>query len=202
MRICIIATGRCGSSSLFNCIKEHLTDDYTFLIEPLDPYHKTEEDLSSYDNTNNILIKMLLGQTPLKKNRKNAMLFYESIFKTFDKVIILDRKNKVEQSESFAYHTVNKTKDKHDTKRIYNLDFISKDMLNEWQLDLIVASDLLEVISVNNNKKIYYYEDIFVDKNISIVNEIFHYLELKPIEKVINDWILLDNKKVRITNIL
>lgn len=198
MRICIMASGRCGSSSLYNCIKEHLSDDYTFLEEPLDRHYKIEENLSFCDDDKNVLLKMLLGQAP-SNVKENSKLFYESIFKTFDKVIILDRINKIEQSESFIYHTVNKIKDRHKRKRVYYLNSIPKDTFNEWELNLIVVSDALESFSENYNKKIYYYEDIFVNKNTSVINEIFDYLELKPIEESINNWLISDDKKVRIS---
>lgn len=194
-----MASGRCGSTSLFKCIKEHLTDNYTFLEEPLDRYSKTEENLSFCDDNKNVLLKMLFGQTPSNIDKENTKLFYKSILETFDKVIILDRINKIEQSESFIYHTVNKTKDRHKIKRVYHLNSIPKDTFNEWELNLIAVSDTLESFSEKYNKKIYYYEDIFVNKKTSIINEIFDYLELTPIEDSINNWLISDDKKVRIS---
>ena len=197
MRICIIATGRCGSTSLAKCIEEHLTSDYTFLTEPLDQYNKTEENLTSYNDTENILLKMLIGQTP-DMIEENVKLFYKSIFETFDKVIILDRKSKLEQSESFAFNTKHKFKDIHNIKRVYYLNSISKDVMDEWNMVLNQASKLLRILSNEYSSKIYYYEDIFVNKNKQVINEIFNYLELVPNKESIDSWIISDNKKVRI----
>lgn len=196
MKICILATGRCGSTSLFWCIKDHLHDEYVYLTEPFDGYKKNKENIRIDTNTSDVLLKTLVGQIP---NEKDGMMVYKWIFETFDKVIILDRKNKIEQTESFAFHTSNKIRDRHNVKRVYYLNGIPDDVINKWEVDLNIASDLLTAYSIDYNSKIYYYEDIFVNKDMLVINEIFNYLELKPIEESINSWLISDNKKVRIS---
>jgi len=196
MKICILATGRCGSTSLYSCIKEHLNDEYTFLQEPFDRYKTTKKGLTIDFNTPNVLIKTLIGQIP---NEKDGMMVYEWIFQTFDKVILLDRKNKVEQVESFAFHTTNNIKDRHNRKRVYYFNSISNDVMDKWELDINIASEFLTTLSKENNAKIYYYEDLFVNKDQLIIDEIFKYLNLTPIKKSIDRWVISDNKKVRIT---
>jgi hypothetical protein len=196
MKICILATGRCGSTSLFGCIKDHLPSEYMFLTEPFDRYKTKKEPFTIDASTPNVLIKTLVGQIP---NEKDGMMIYDWIFQTFDKVIILDRKNKLEQSESFAFHTTNKIKDRHNRKRVYYFNSIPEDVMNKWELDLNIASELLESYSREYNSKIYYYEDIFVNKDDLIINEIFNYLDLTPIKESVDSWIISDNKKVRIT---
>ena len=76
---------------------------------------------------------------------------------------------------------------------------IPDDLINKWEVDLNIASDLLTAYSIEYNSKIYYYEDIFVNKDMLVINEIFDYLGLKPIEESINSWLISDNKKVRIS---
>lgn len=196
MKICILATGRCGSTSLFGCIKDHLPSEYMFLTEPFDRYKTKKEPFTIDTTTPNVLIKTLVGQIP---NEKDGMMVYDWIFQTFDKVIILDRKNKVEQTESFAFHTINNIKDRHNRKRVYYLNSIPEDVINKWEIDLNIASELLESYSREYNSKIYYYEDIFVDKNKEVIDEIFNYLELSQLKESIDRWIISDNKKVRIT---
>lgn len=196
MKICILATGRCGSTSLYSCIKEHLNDEYTFLEEPFDRYKTTKKGLTIDFNTPNVLIKTLIGQIP---NEKDGMMVYEWIFQTFDKVILLDRKNKIEQVESFAFHTTNNIKDRHNRKRVYYFNSISDEVMDKWELDINIASEFLTTLSKENNKKIYYYEDLFVNKDQLIIDEIFKYLNLTPIKESIDRWIISDNKKVRIT---
>ncbi len=196
MKICILATGRCGSTSLYSCIKEHLNAEYTFLEEPFDRYKTTKKGLTIDFNTPNVLIKTLIGQIP---NEKDGMMVYEWIFQTFDKVILLDRKNKIEQVESFAFHTTNNIKDRHNRKRVYYFNSISDEVMDKWELDINIASEFLTTLSKENNKKIYYYEDLFVNKDQLIIDEIFKYLNLTPIKESIDRWIISDNKKVRIT---
>ena len=195
MKICILATGRCGSTSLHYCIKEHLPENYVFMTEPFDRYKEEKENIRIDVSTPDILLKTLVGQMP-DKELKNG--FYDWIFQTFYKVIILDRKNKIEQTESFAYHTINDIKDRHNTKRIYYLNSISEHVKDKWESDLKIASELLELTAIRYESKIYYYEDIFVDKNMTVINEIFNYLGIEPNEKIINYWIISDEKKVRI----
>ena len=195
MKICILATGRCGSNSLFRCIQEHLPEEYTFLNEPFDVFKENKENFRIDINTPNVLLKTLVGQIPAQKYRTEL---YDWIFQTFDKVVILDRKNKTEQTESFAYHTTKNIKDRHNTKRIYNLDSISTDVINKWESDLQIASNFLVLTSQEYNSKIYYYEDIFVNKDMLVINEIFDCLGIKPIKKIINRWIISNDKKVRI----
>lgn len=195
MKICILATGRCGSTSLFNCIKEHLPNEYLFLMEPFDCYKTSKSGFTIDIDTKNVLLKTLVGQNPYIED---GVMIYNWIFQTFDKVILLDRKNKQEQTESFVYHTENKTVDKHGKKRYYYLNHISDDKIKKWDLNLSIASQLLETLSTSNNSKIYYYEDIFVNKEESIINEIFDYLELEQIKESIDNWIISDNKKVRV----
>jgi hypothetical protein len=195
MKICILATGRCGSTSLFGCIKDHLSDEYTYLTEPFDKFKLDRENFRINIDSHNILLKTLAGQIP---NEENGINFYKFIFQVFDKVIILDRKNKLEQSESFAFHTTNKIKDRHNRKRVYDLNSIPNDIMDEWKVALNEASELLTTLSKEYSSKIFYYEDIFVNKNEQIINEIFNYLELTPIKESIDYWIISDNKKVRI----
>jgi hypothetical protein len=196
MKICILATGRCGSTSLYSCIKEHLNDEYTFLEEPFDRYETTKKGLTIDFNTPNVLIKTLIGQVP---NIEDGLSFYQFIYETFDKVIILDRKNKLEQTESFVFHTTNNVKDRHNRKRIYYLNSIPKHIMDKWNRNLNEASELLKILSKEYSSKIYYYEDIFVNKNEQAINEIFNYLDLTPIKELVDSWIISDNKKVRIT---
>jgi hypothetical protein len=195
MKICILATGRCGSTSLYSCIKEHLNDEYTFLEEPFDYYKTKKESFTISTNTPNVLIKTLIGQVP---NKEDGLGFYQFIYETFDKVIILDRKNKLEQTESFAFNTKHKFKDIHNIKRVYYLNSISKHIMDEWNANLNEASELLKILSKQYSSKIYYYEDIFVNKNEQVINEIFNYLDLTPIKESVDSWIISDNKKVRI----
>lgn len=195
MKICILATGRCGSNSLFRCIQEHLPDGYIFLNEPFDIFKKNKDDVNIDIDTPNILIKNLVGQSP---GQKDSNILYDWIFQTFDKVILLDRRNKVEQTESFAYHTIKNIEDRHNTKRIYYLNSIPKDVIDKWELNLKTSSDFLISTSEKNSSKIYYYEDIFVNKDMLIVNEIFNYIGIKPIEEIVDRWIISDDKKVRI----
>jgi hypothetical protein len=196
MKICILATGRCGSTSLFGCIKDHLPSEYIFLTEPFDRYKTKKEPLTIDTSTPNVLIKTLVGQIP---NEKDGMMVYDWIFQTFDKVIILDRKNKLEQVESFAFHTTNNIKDRHNRKRVYYFNSISDEVMDKWELDINIASEFLTTLSKENNTKIYYYEDLFVNKDQLIIDEIFKYLNLTPIKESIDRWIISDNKKVRIT---
>ena len=123
--------------------------------------------------------------------------FYVWLFSFFDKVILLDRLDKQSQAESFSYLVHTKNKEWH-RKQFYNMSLVPNGFIEEWDYRLDNLKKILNDLSVKYNKKIYYYEDIFVDKNMEIINEIFDYLELEINHDVINEYIISDDRKVRL----
>lgn len=200
MKICILSTGRAGSTSLYNLIKDHLGNEYYSITEPFNDKIKRVKEidpdqLQFITNKTHVLIKTITTQKP---EGKTDEFICNWIFNFFDKVILLDRIDITEQAESFAYliHTDNNL---WHTKQVYKMSLVPKEFVNEWKERLSNNKKLINNLSKKYNKKVYYYEDLFINKNMETINEIFNYLELDLKNDLVNQWILSEEKKVRIS---
>lgn len=199
MRICIMSTGRCGSTSLYSLIDNHLPKDYYKEIEPFNPGIKRQQGFiadqkSIIESENNVLIKTLIGHT---QDGIDVDDMYTWIFNFFDVIIILDRRDKRLQVESFSYQTYKNDNRWHD-RRKYEMKLVPEEILNHNRERLDSTTKKLEDLSIEYNKKIYYYEDIFIDNNMELINEIFDMIGQKPIQKFLNYWVISDDKRVRL----
>jgi hypothetical protein len=199
MKICILSIGRCGSTSLYTAIVKHLTKHYYCIGEPFnDKINRIikidENQFDLISKKENVLIKTILTHKP---NEMDYDTFNDWLFTFFDKIILLDRLDRKSQAESFSFlvHTENKEWHK---KQFYDMSLVPKDFIDEWDDRLSILKNKLGELSLKYNKKIYFYEDIFVNKNIEVINEIFNYLEIKMDENIINEFIISENRKVRL----
>ena len=201
MKICILSFGRTGSTSLFRAIFKHLGQDFYRMCEPFNDSavkfgEKDENAFEHMCNENNVFIKTHIHHRP---KGKSIEFMHEWIFNFFDKVILLDRKDTIALTESHAYMKYSKTKDWH-RKQFYDISTIPTEFIKEWESRVEYYKKTIKELSIKYNKKIYYYEDIFINKDIEIINEIFNYIEIKPNFKIIENDILSDNNVVRLKN--
>jgi hypothetical protein len=205
MKILILGTPRSGTTSLVKFIDSHIKlPNYKMIIEPfnseLDGYIM---DIDSIINFKNLLIKnlFLIGNDEYPKDSfENVYEYFQWCFSYFDKIIILDRKDKIAQSESFV---VNETAIRErgigwHTPKIYDLTKIEtsyiKTMINRYT----ESSKILNNISENKGYPIFYYEDIFLEHNIDVVKNILEYLEMELILDSYQKFILSPYRRVRI----
>jgi hypothetical protein len=200
MKICIISTGRAGSTSLYQLIKKHLPIDYYTITEPWNRGWKRNEELTGTEldiilKHDNVFIKTIVGQLPENENIKN---FENWLFIFFDKIILLDRLDDTSQVESMAWHGLfNRGKSWHE-KEFYDLEKIPKDTIDTHEIILNDRKNIINDYSTIYKKKIYYYEDIFIHHNMNEINEIFDFLGLKLNEKYLVEYVISKEKKVRI----
>ena len=202
MKICIVSIGRTGSSSLYKAIYKHLPEDYYCISEPFNNtfIRRTKIEENQFDyicNQKNVFIKTSVDHKP---KDKSIDFMHEWIFNFFDKIILLDRIDKISVVESYAYLVYSKSKKWHH-KQFYDMSKIPPEFIKEWEIRVENYKKTINELSIKYDKKIYYYEDIFLDKNVEIINEIFNYIEIKPNFKIIENDILSDNNKVRLENI-
>jgi hypothetical protein len=202
MKICILSFGRTGSTSLFRAIFKHLGQDFYRACEPFNYSalkfgQKDENAFEHMCNQNNVFIKTHIHHGP---KGKSIDFMHEWIFNFFDKVILLDRKDTIALTESHAYMMYSKSKDWH-SKQFYDISTIPTEFIKEWETRICEYKKTINELSIKYDKKIYYYEDIFLDKNMEIIDEIFNYIEIKPNFRIIENDILSDNNKVRLENI-
>jgi hypothetical protein len=199
MRICILANPRTGSSSLYTLLEKHLPKNYHCVSEPFNPHYMesisdTQNHCQIINDRNDILLKHIYYQLPPHYETMDEWLNW--LTNNFDKIILLDRRDRVAQAESFEYHQSKNFFSWH-VKQFYNITSINTSQIQNRIKFLNNDGECLRKIS--GKYPMFFYEDIFVNKNINIINSIFQYMEIEPIEKYVNQYIISDNNKVRIT---
>lgn len=206
-----MATGRCGSGSLFNCIDKHLPKFYYSMNEP---FHKLNKMIDvngiflELNKKKNVFIKTLIGQGTERFTIKDGELIQTDInekiefnnwfYNTFDKIILLDRREERLQIESMAYHDYLNNDLVWSKKKYYEINKIPPTLLEHTKKTLEYTKNDLKNFGLKHNIKTYYYEDIFIDKNMDIINEIFDYIGIVPNKEVIETYILSEEFKVRL----
>lgn len=153
MRILLISLPRCGSNSLM----KQKTNEFNLIAigELFNPHSNTYE-LYDWENIDNIVLKTIVNQVPAGVDDIHE--FWVNAAATFDKVILLSRKNLTDCAESLAFFDYYKGNGfKYDSKYTWkptpnfekSLEFIK-------ELD-----DMIVKLSNELNIPITYYEDIF-----------------------------------------
>ena len=211
MKILLLGTPRSGSTSLVKFIDSHIKlSNYQMCIEPFNrnlyPNKEYDEDRDTIlyvTKYNNVLVKnlFLLGHEEYPIKSFNDIYEYLNwCYSYFDKIIILDRKDKLAQSESFA---VNETSMRErgigwHTPKIYDVDKIEPSYI-KTMIDIYTESgEILKEISDTNNFPIFYYEDIFLNKSRKHIELLFSYLDMEMDETNYIEWILSPDRRVRI----
>lgn len=197
MRICILSNPRTGSSSLYGLVEKHLPKEYYSVSEPFNPKYMeiisdNRDHINHIESSNNVFLKTITYQYPTKYESKE--LWYEWLFTNFDKVILLDRQDRVSQSESFVYHDT-KNSSNWLINSYYDLSNIDESIIKN-RIE-ILSKDAEILIEKSKDFPLFYYEDLFVKKDRKKINELFEYLELTPIQKYVDFFIYSDSKKVR-----
>ncbi len=197
MKICVVANPRTGSSSLFGLIMAHLPKTYHCVSEPFNVKHMKyisddRNHIEIFENSDNVFFKNICYQYPTKYESKE--LWYEWLFSNFDKIVLLDRKNRVEQSESFVYHET-KNNLNWNIHSYYDLSNIEKSKIDD-RIQLL-EKDGQFLLENSNRFPLFYYEDLYVDKNMEKINELFNYLNIEPIQEYMDFFIFSDARKVR-----
>ena len=211
MRVLILGTPRSGSTSLVKFIDSHIKlSNYQMFIEPFNrnlyPNKEYDEDRDTIlyvTKYNNVLVKslFLLGHEEYPIKSFNDIYEYLNwCYSYFDKIIILDRKDKLAQSESFA---VNETSMRErgigwHTPKIYDVDKIEPSYIKTMIDRYTESSEILHTISSKQKFPMFYYEDIFLEKSRKHIEELFSYLDMKMDESNYMEWILSPYRRVRI----
>jgi hypothetical protein len=209
MRIAIVCNGRSGSTSIFyylNCCltKEH--KQYNTFFEPFNFINPDRDDkLKTYDtitNKKNVLLKTFLDSDNYPyKSFKNVEEYWDWFYSFFDKIIVLERKDKRLQAESLVYHirlSKNRTVSPYWHKpKYYDLNESDEHHIVGLTSHLESQSLILKSIS-NKGYPLFYYEDIFVNKDIETIKRLNEYCEIEYNQFCIDEWINSPYKKVRL----
>jgi hypothetical protein len=212
MKIQLIGTPRSGTTSLSRLIYHHLEENgYVKFLEPFNPnFYNWFESLGykfdSYEpiqNIDNLFVKNILLSNaityPTKQfNSNEDHIEFTSTF--FDKIIILDRKNKVEQSESFV---INETQQKltgigWHVPKVYRTDNLNMNFFNDMFKMLKESEDILHEFSKKYEYPLFYYEDIFIDYNMEELKRLFDYIGIEMKIDLVNEFVFNKERRVRI----
>ena len=210
MKIAIVCSGRSGSTSTFYYLKSCLARErkkYDSFFEPFN-FHNigAPNQLKTIDeiiNKKNILLKTFVDENNYPyESFNNIEQYWEWVYSFFDKIIVLERKNKRLQAESLAYHikiSKNKTLSPNwHTQKYYELTEDDNERIIKLTHNLESYAVVLKSIS-EMGYPLFYYEDLFVNKNIETIKLLNEYCEVDYNQYCIDEWINSPYKKVRIT---
>lgn len=184
MKILIIYSPRSGTNSIASYFLKQNTD-YQYFNQPFTQYmefgikHSTYENIIKYDN---VLVKSDIGSF------NNLKINKEKLIKDFDKVLLISRKNKREQSISYIIAAENNNY-LDNSKRTYFTGGIDEARL-ESQIKLLEASEIELKKYLDLKIPIFYYEDLYYDN----FGELLNYLDIEYIEEDYKNILDIKNK--------
>tara|TARA_B110000285_G_scaffold150747_1_gene168299 strand:- start:177 stop:749 length:573 start_codon:yes stop_codon:yes gene_type:complete len=184
--ISLLCSSRSGSTSL----SLYLSKILDLKLETL-PFIK-EREISSLED--GIFYKILIHQQA--KGYDSLFDFGEQIILKSDKIILLDRENKLEQSESLAFRKSKYGDDfsKYHIREPYgNIDV---NLINECMFHYKEHSRALSQLSKKHNIPLFTYEEIYLNKRIDRLNE---YLGIDRNENLEN--LYINNNRDRVINL-
>lgn len=194
---------RSGSKSIMALLQSVFGGlNYYTISEPFNIHHHVNMGTYTHDffkrilKEDNVIIKTLVDQKPEKY--ENIDEWYSDIFRIFNKVILLDRKDKKLQSESYSYWKEKGEFGRWHVPSVYDLSNISEKIISKNIELLSKQSNVLSNLHIKYNVPLFFYEDIFLNKNDKFIDEIFNYLEILKNEFYVNKFIYSNDLKVRL----
>jgi hypothetical protein len=172
MKVLIFGMPRSGTSSLFNFLKYSLPKKY---ISSYEPFKKLINPIWGDD----CIVKTVLTDKLIFKDGETMLEHSNRIINYFDKVIYIKRKsieNTITSMSDFHQPDLSKEESK----------IVAEENINRW----IKIFD-----EVTKDKKVYYYEDIYVDKPNKELLKMCDYLEIEFKENLFNEIIHPTNKE-------
>jgi hypothetical protein len=204
-RIAILAVPRTGSTSLYKLFQSHL-DGYMCFLEPFNPqrtlYYNNQgidflyiDPFVQYDK---VLCKTIYGgnQWPIRSFGLLEKAFTKWMSTYFDKVVVLDRRDKQAQVESLLIN-MDSGLDWHEPK-IYDVNKIDEERLSNYINYMTQRSEAMRQVAKDKSWPVFYYEDLYVDHNMDEIKRMFDYAEIVMDEAKVYDFIISDKRRVRI----
>lgn len=163
MKIALVYTPRCGSTSLFEYFKE-LKPNYICYKEPW---------FSALNNGNIIDYDKIISEDNvfIKSSYRHLIVPIEKIINDFDKVVFLSRKDKKEMIESLI--NVNYGCNFSDrSKKKYWIDHIDEKKIEEGIQVYDIIDKELSNFSIKYGNKMFYYEDLYYNDFTPMLKEL------------------------------
>ena len=159
MKILIIAIPRSGSQTLLKSIGTCL--NLTTMGEPFNEAIRKNVNFHDTVVENNVVVKSLIDI-----NIPNVINFYKEYSKSFDKTILLSRKNTKELSESYEFQIWKDELTTWHQKYTYS----QNGDIDKWVEFMIKNKSDLEILSNELKIEIDWYEDLYCGDEEKIVN--------------------------------
>ena len=178
MKILIISPPRCGSTSLLRSISK--LSDYDMILEPYmgnDPLSSRAKEKIPYpfDVPDNFIVKMITNQLPKKfvytETSNTFFNFITSIYKDYDMVILLSRRNEKEHFESYVNLRI-RNKNKDNPFQPWFFEDIENKLSTVLLNEITLYRTIINMISTKLSIPMIYYEDLYGDdrnKSLEII---------------------------------
>ena len=160
--VSLLCSARSGSTNLSKYLSNVLK--LKLVITPFSDREKTIESLNK-----NYFYKMMIHHKP---NVYDSMFeFGSNVITKFDKVILLDRENKLEQAESlsFKFGKYGKDMSKYHTREPY--ENIDEKMVNESKIQFEVHGQVLKRLSSEFDIPLFTYEGIYYGDELDVLSD-------------------------------
>jgi hypothetical protein len=165
MKICIIGLPRCGTTALYFFIRGHLNENYRCENEPWNKKRYVEF-------TDECFYKLVINDTVENQLVDDETIydFTYDIINKFDKIIFLRRKNVEGMKNSLAHQLI-------------YIGFGNEKYRNKFANQYYEKwIPIFEKIS--ENKKVYFYEDLYTDYVNNDILEVCEYIGIKFDKKI------------------
>tara|TARA_B110000977_G_C10925121_1_gene434740 strand:+ start:64 stop:672 length:609 start_codon:yes stop_codon:yes gene_type:complete len=193
MKILIIGTPRSGTSALVRAFSNSIgCKSYG---EPWNRSLRENQLPFPYQFENKCVVKTLVHDIPEEFKDKPILDFYSALSSSFDKIILLGRKNIDDLTVSFAYQMEEDEKKKRTRNSWhtpYTVDIKNLD-IPRWKPEVKKWCTLLQDISIHLNTNITWYEDLY-SGNTQYVDKFIKNLEVDLNKKTFYKWVNPDKK--------
>ena len=194
MKILIIGTPRSGTSTLLRAISN--STGYKSYGEPWNEFLRAPIMPFPYQFENKCTVKTLVYDIPTEFKDKPILDFYSTLNSSFDKVILLGRKNIDELNISFTYQMNEDKKNPSRSKGSWYTPYVVNEKtldIAKWQLEIKQWCDLLKDISIHLNINITWYEDLY-NGNKQYVDKFIESLEVDLNREIFYKWVNPDRR--------
>jgi hypothetical protein len=160
MKILLMCFPRTGSTSIIRYYKNSNPNIKTFSepfnINGVEGYF-THNHVIQYEN---VFVKHMFDQLPPDLKSLSINEINEIYYKSFDKIVFLDRRNIKEQLESLSHSL---------TTNAWHTPYVYNDTKHNTFIDreleyMLFWKEQFHILANKNNSKVFYYEDIYLTK--------------------------------------
>jgi hypothetical protein len=189
MKILLLYTPRSGSTSIMRYFQK-VNPEYEIFNQPWSMWSDSPivslDDIKIYEN---VFVKNAVDWIFAPRSKYKFIPSLDEIFDTFDKIVLLSRKNLLEQTQSL-YFSLHDNSYTNQVSKLYHVDNIDKIKYEQDKLALLFNIDCMENLKKNYNLTHFYYEDLY-EKSF---DSLFKFLNLEFNILCFNEFLSLNKR--------